>query len=150
MGGSKWPLQSRQLPQVEGHHVNDILLDTGCSWTLVSEQLVLQEELLEGRQAITIRCAHGNTVLYPLAEVDMEVDGVPVRVHGGCSVYFANVSAFEDRCTGVFQVGWGSSGQQLLGSAMSVTTPQEGSGGYSECERAGSFGSSYTTLCGGR
>ena len=33
---------------------------------------------LEG-DAITIRCAHGDVTLYPLADVDLEVDGLPIR-----------------------------------------------------------------------
>ena len=67
MGGSKGPLQPRELTrsgQVEGHHVDDILLDTGCSWTLVKEQLVLEEKLLEG-QPTTIWCAHGDSAVSP-------------------------------------------------------------------------------------
>ena len=29
---------------------------------------------------VSIKCAHGDTVLYPLAVVDMEVEGIPVQV----------------------------------------------------------------------
>ena len=64
---------------VEGQAVRDILLDTGCSKTLVRSDLVPAEKLLEG-DAVTIRCAHGDTALYPLAEVTIEVDGVPLQV----------------------------------------------------------------------
>ena len=59
---------------VEGQHVNRILLDTGCSKTMVRRELIPAGKLLEG-EAITIRCAHGDTVLYPLARIGMEVDG---------------------------------------------------------------------------
>ena len=116
-GGSKGPLQPRELPQVEGHHVNDILLDSGFSWTLVSQQLVPQEELLEGRQAVTVRCAHGNTVLYPLAEVDMEVNRVPVRVEAALRTLPMSVLLRADVLEFSKLVG-GASGQQLLGTAM--------------------------------
>ena len=57
---------------IEGKKVNDILLDTGCSRTLIHKDHV--EKLLEG-EAIAIQCAHGGTVLYPLAEVEVEVEG---------------------------------------------------------------------------
>jgi len=57
---------------VEGKEVHDILLDTGCSRTLVHQSLVPDKKIQEG-EAIAIRCAHGDTVLYPLAEVSLEV-----------------------------------------------------------------------------
>ena len=59
---------------VEGKAVDDILLDTGCSRTLVHRSLVPKEKLLEG-EAVAIRCAHGDTVLYPLAQVEVEIEG---------------------------------------------------------------------------
>ena len=37
----------------------DIVLDTGCSRTMVRQDLVAEEKLLEG-EAVTIRCAHGD------------------------------------------------------------------------------------------
>ena len=40
--------------------------------------------LLEG-EAVAVRCTHGDTVLYPLAEVAMEVDGVETRVRAAIS-----------------------------------------------------------------
>ena len=59
---------------VEGTSVDNILLDTGCSRTLVRRDLVPEDRFLEG-EAVTIRCAHGDTVLYPLARVTLEMDG---------------------------------------------------------------------------
>lgn len=109
---------------MEGHHVVYILLETGCSKTLVREQLVLEEKLLEG-QAVTIRCAHGDTVLHPLAEVDMEVDGVPVRVEAAlCSTLPMSVLLGTD-VPEISRLLGGASGQQLLGTAMSVMTHQQ-------------------------
>ena len=43
-----------------------------------------ERRLLEG-EAVAVRCAHGDTVLYPLAEVAMEVDGVETRVRAAVS-----------------------------------------------------------------
>ena len=35
--------------------------------------------MLEGKM-VSVRCAHGDTELYPLADIRMEVDGTPIRV----------------------------------------------------------------------
>ncbi|KAL5517748.1 hypothetical protein EMCRGX_G003357 [Ephydatia muelleri] len=69
---------------VEGRKVNDIVLDTGCSKTLVHHDLVLQKKLLPG-EAVTIQCAHGDNVLYPVANVNLVVDGVPLVVESAVS-----------------------------------------------------------------
>ena len=69
---------------VEGKPVDNILLDTGCSRTLIHQSLVPKEKLLEG-EAVAIRCAHGDTVLYPLAQVDLEIDGQPLEVQAAVS-----------------------------------------------------------------
>ena len=69
---------------VEGKEVERILLDTGCSRTLIRKDLVPQHKLLHG-EAVAIRCAHGDTVLYPLAEVDLEVEGYPIHVEAAIS-----------------------------------------------------------------
>ena len=64
---------------VEGKKVNKILLDTGCSRNMVHKTWVPPHNLKEGN-AVTIRCAHGDTVLYPLADVNMEVITVEAAV----------------------------------------------------------------------
>lgn len=69
---------------MEGREVNDIVLDTGCSKTIIHHDLVPSKKLLPG-EAVTIRCAHGDNVLYPLANVDLEVDGVPLTVEAAVS-----------------------------------------------------------------
>lgn len=68
---------------VEGKQVNKILLDTECSRTLVHQDLVPEEKFLEG-EAVAIRCAHGNTILYPLAQISMEVEGNPIESRQRC------------------------------------------------------------------
>ncbi len=60
--------------KVEGAEAEDILLDTGCSRTMVRRELVPEGKFLEG-EAVTVRCAHGDMVLYPLAEVELELEG---------------------------------------------------------------------------
>ena len=69
---------------VEGKYVKNILLDTGCSRTLVHQKLVPEEAFLEGR-ATMVCCAHGDTVLYPLARVHMEVKGKQIDVEAAVS-----------------------------------------------------------------
>ena len=64
---------------VEGQTVDSILLDTGCSRTLVHQKYVPERNYLEG-EAVAIRCAHGDTVLYPLAQVRIEVEGKSLEV----------------------------------------------------------------------
>ena len=52
---------------VEGQLVNDIVLDTGCSScrTLVRSDL-LREKDFNQRETVTVQCAHGDVVTYPL------------------------------------------------------------------------------------
>ena len=69
---------------VEGQEVKNILLDTGCSRTLVRKDLVPEEKFLCGR-AITICCAHGDTSLYPLARVKMVVNGKTIEVEAAAA-----------------------------------------------------------------
>ena len=45
---------------VEGKYVKNILLDTGCSKTLVHQKLVPEEAFLE---ATTVCCANGDSVV---------------------------------------------------------------------------------------
>ena len=37
-------------------------------------------------EATTIQCAHGDVSLYPLAEVDLEIDGIQRRVKLGSNI----------------------------------------------------------------
>ena len=74
----------RRRGVVEGRYVGDILLDTGCSRTLVRRALVPDKKMQEG-DVVTIRCAHGDTVLYPVAEVEVEVGGRRIQVEAAVS-----------------------------------------------------------------
>ena len=65
--------------QVEGKPVTDILLDTGCSRTMVHRNLVPEEKMIYS-EVVTIRCTHGDTALYPLAYVQLEVEGQSIAV----------------------------------------------------------------------
>ena len=73
--------------KVEGSSVESIVLDTGCSRTLVRSNLVPQDKVLEG-EIIAIRCAHGDTVLCPLILVDLEINGHHIEVEAALSETF--------------------------------------------------------------
>ena len=69
---------------VEGQKVQDILLDTGCTRTLVHADLVPSQKVLEG-DVVTIKCAHGDTRTYPTAIVGIQVDGLEIEVEAAIS-----------------------------------------------------------------
>ena len=70
--------------KVEGKEVNKILLDSGCCRTMVHQRWVPPEKFLYGR-SVAIRCVHGDIVLYPLANVTMEVEGTHIQVEAAVS-----------------------------------------------------------------
>ena len=49
-----------------------ILLDIGCSRTMVSHRLIPPENYFEGK-GVSVRCAHGDINFYPLAKVEIGV-----------------------------------------------------------------------------
>ena len=73
-----WGRSVARAGRVEGAAVSDILLDTGCTRTMVRSDLVAEENLLPG-EAVTVLCAHGDTVLYPLARDTINVEGLRWR-----------------------------------------------------------------------
>ena len=56
--------------EVEGVQVNDLTLDTGSARTIVHSRFV-DDTQIAGK--IPIRCAHGDTHVYPLAQVEIRV-----------------------------------------------------------------------------
>ena len=68
---------------MEGTAVSDILVDTGCTRTMVRSDLV-GKNLIPG-EAVTVLCAHGNTALYPLARVTINVEGIEMEVEAAVS-----------------------------------------------------------------
>ena len=61
-----------------------MLLDTGCSRTMLQKSLVPRQWMLEG-EAVTIRCAHGDTILYPLACVHLSIGEKKILVKAAVS-----------------------------------------------------------------
>jgi hypothetical protein len=69
--GNSVSQQVMRAGAVKGQWIDNVLLDTGCSRTLVHQKFVPESAMLLGR-ATTICCAHGDTVVYPLARVHLE------------------------------------------------------------------------------
>ena len=69
---------------VEGKVIGDIVLDIGCSRTLVQINLVPTAKIMDGA-AMMIWCAHGDTVLYLLANAAMEIGGQKMLVEAALS-----------------------------------------------------------------
>ena len=68
---------------VDGSPVTDILLDTGCTCTLVHQRLVPRRRKTNGE--VVIRCAHGDEVRYPLTVVEIAVGDQVFKVEAGVS-----------------------------------------------------------------
>ena len=68
---------------VEGKEV-DLLLDTGSARTLVRKELVPEGKVLVGK-VVAVRCAHGDSIEYPLADVDVEIEGRRMTIRAGVS-----------------------------------------------------------------
>ena len=67
--------------KVEGVEVNCICIDTGCSQSLVRRSLVPGVNILSERTET--RCVHGDVVPYPLAMVNVVVDGRELVIKAG-------------------------------------------------------------------
>lgn len=63
---------------VNGVYCTDIVVDTGANKTLVHGDLVTPADIVDGE--ITIRCAHGDSVSYPLSAVKNTLGGKDIIV----------------------------------------------------------------------
>ena len=68
---------------IAGVPVSDILLDTGATRSMIHTDLLPPGHRMDGK--VTIRCAHGNTVAYPLAEITVEIGSRRFAVKAGVS-----------------------------------------------------------------
>ena len=59
--------------------MDNVVLDTGCSQTMVCQSLVPEERLVAGATT-SLRCAYGDVMVYSLADVRMEVGGTMMNV----------------------------------------------------------------------
>ena len=69
---------------VNGFLVDDLLLDTRCSKTIVRGDLIGEERWLEGESTI-IQYAHRDAIAYPLATIQLVIQGKPVLVDAAVS-----------------------------------------------------------------
>ena len=77
-------LSMKRRGMVEGTEVRDMVIDTGCSRTMVRQNLVPDNKMRAGED-IMVRCAHGDIVKYLLADVELDIDGVAVTVTAAVS-----------------------------------------------------------------
>ena len=68
---------------VGGVPVTDIVLDTGCSQTLVHRDLVPDEHL--SGEEVAIHCAPGDVLKYPVANVQLMIGSTKIDVKAGVS-----------------------------------------------------------------
>ena len=62
----------------------EVLLDTESVRTLVRKELVPEGKVLEGRM-VGVRCAHGEVVHYPIAELEVAVGDTKIHIRAGVS-----------------------------------------------------------------
>ena len=68
---------------VEGKSA-ELLVDSGASCTLVHQALVAPEKINTDDQ-LRIKCAHGDSVVYPTANIEINIDGKLYHVRAGVS-----------------------------------------------------------------
>ena len=68
---------------INGVYSQEIVVDTGAGKTLVRGDYVTPDDIIDGE--VTIQCAHGDVVSYPLAAVKITVDGKDMIVHTAVS-----------------------------------------------------------------
>ena len=68
---------------INGQFVRYIILDTGCTRTLVHQKLIPQGKKSMGE--VIIRCTHGDEISYLVTEVEIEVGGRKLTVNAGIS-----------------------------------------------------------------
>ena len=69
---------------IEGTPVTDVLLDTGCSRSLVRKELIPSQNL-KGDAGATVVCACGDSITYPLTDVTVLIGGSKLIVEAGVS-----------------------------------------------------------------
>ena len=69
---------------VEGTVVHDIVLDTGCTQTMVHKALVPRPQTVPG-ETVPVRCSHGDVTFYPLANVRLCIQGTEFTIRAALS-----------------------------------------------------------------
>ena len=68
---------------VDGVYIKDILLDTGASRSMIREDILPPDHRVDGE--VTIRCAHGDMVAYPLTAIAVDIGSRRFVVKAGVS-----------------------------------------------------------------
>ena len=71
-----------QIGQVEGKPV-EIMLDTGCAVTMMWKDLVKPSKITKSQ--VSIHCAHGSSVTYPLARAQIGIGESSYEVEAAIS-----------------------------------------------------------------
>ena len=90
---------------------------------MVWQDLVPHKKKLVGEE-VTVRCAHGDTALYPLAKVEMELEGMKLNVKDAVSESLpVSVLLGTDvaELNGLLRSGHRSAYTRVSGEAMVVT-----------------------------
>ena len=69
---------------VEGTVAHDIVLDTGCTQTMVHKALVPRPQMIPG-ETVPVRCSHGDVTYYPLANVRLYIQGTVFTIRAALS-----------------------------------------------------------------
>ena len=69
---------------VEGTVVHDIVLDTGCTQTMVHKALVPRPQTVPG-ETVPVRYSHGDVTFYPLANVRLCIQGTEFTIRAALS-----------------------------------------------------------------
>ena len=72
------PVEYHAQGKVEGQ-LTELLLDTGCSKTMIDANLVPAEKINEGRM-MSMQCAHGDMKQHPTAVVEIEINDTKYTV----------------------------------------------------------------------
>ena len=106
---------------VNGFLVGDLLLYTRYSKPIVWRDLVGEEQWLEGESTV-IQCAHGDAIAYPLATIELEIQGKPVLVDAAVSDTLPRSALVGTDVPGLLEMLQGSSTEEPLEKALVVMT----------------------------
>ena len=79
------PYANRQQERVHHHgtingvYLKEIVVHTGVGKTFVRGDFIIPDDIIDGE--VTIQCAHGDVVSYPLAAVKITLGGKEIIVH---------------------------------------------------------------------
>ena len=88
--------------KVEGLAVNDVILDTGCARTMVRKDLVPEHKKVAG-EAIRLRCAHGDIITYPVADLNLHCKNTTIICPGNCRILLVSWKYYGISCPNILR-----------------------------------------------